>query len=105
MESPNLSYIETLAGSDEAFRAKLIAIVKEELPQEIAHYQECMQAEDWKLAAEAVHKLKHKISILGLEKSYYLAMEYEEALLEANPHDRASFDALLTRMLDFVSAL
>jgi hypothetical protein len=31
-------------------------------------------------AAQSVHKLKHKISILGLDKSYYLAGEYENNL-------------------------
>ena len=105
MESPNLSYIDTLAGSDAAFRAQLIGIVKDELPTEVSHYQQCMETEDWKQAAEAVHKLKHKISILGLEKSYYLAMEYEESLLQADTADREQFDDLLARMLDFVSAL
>jgi hypothetical protein len=30
--------------------------------------------------AQSVHKLKHKISILGLEKSCYLAEEYESNL-------------------------
>jgi hypothetical protein len=30
-------------------------------------------------AAQAVHKLKHKVSILGLEKSYYLS-DYEDNL-------------------------
>jgi hypothetical protein len=29
------------------------------------------------LRPQSVHKLKHKISILGLEKSYYIAEEYE----------------------------
>jgi hypothetical protein len=31
-------------------------------------------------AAQSVHKLKHKISILGLEKSYYIVEEYESDL-------------------------
>ena len=38
MEQPNFSYIDALSGGDEAFKLKLIAIVKEELPVEIDVY-------------------------------------------------------------------
>jgi hypothetical protein len=32
------------------------------------------------VAAQAVHKFKHKVSILGLEKSYYLFLISEDNL-------------------------
>ena len=84
MEVPNLTYIDKLSGGDEAFKNKLISIIKDEFPDEKAVYEENIKSENFKLSAENVHKLKHKISILGLEKSYDVAVSFEENLLEGN---------------------
>ena len=70
MEKPNLSYINELSGGDEAFKNKLITIIKKEFPEEKEVYFKNFKAKNFKASAENVHKLKHKISILGLEKSY-----------------------------------
>ena len=78
MEQPNLSYINNLSGGDKAFEAKLIGIIKEEYPVEKAIYIKNIELKNFKEAAENVHKLKHKISILGLEKSYNTANTFEE---------------------------
>ena len=78
MEQPNLNYIDQLCGEDDAFKKKMITIIKKELPLEIVAYHKSREDLDYKLASECVHKLKHKISILGLEKSYHVAHEYED---------------------------
>jgi hypothetical protein len=44
---------------------------------------------------QAVHKLKHKISILGLEKSYYIAEEYENNLNDSLIILQIEFEAIL----------
>jgi hypothetical protein len=72
MEQPNLSYINRLSGDNLRFKNKIIGISKE-LPDEIAVYEEEFKSGNYLEAAQSVHKLKHKISILGLDKSYYLA--------------------------------
>ena len=76
-EQPNLSYIHQLSGRDPVFEEKLISIIKKEFPEEKARYFKHLEEKNYKLTAEDVHKLKHKISILGLEASYYLAENYE----------------------------
>jgi HPt (histidine-containing phosphotransfer) domain-containing protein len=105
MEKPNSNYINQLSGDNEEFKAKVIGILKRELPEEIAIYQNLIQTKNFKLAAESVHKLKHKVSILGLEKSYYIAEEFENNLKENLTDLQPDFETILKSMQDFVDTL
>ena len=105
MEEPNLIYIQELALGDEGFKQKIINIIKIELPEEIEDYNFKLNNGNFIKAAECVHKLKHKISILGLEKSYYLAMDFEEDLKMGSLERREEFEKILTQMTHFVNAL
>jgi hypothetical protein len=102
---PNLSYIDTLAGDDKVFKQHLISIVKKELPLEVEVYQRNLLDKKYKDVAENVHKLKHKISILGMEKAYYLAVDYEEELKNNDASQQAAFEAILESMSQFVNQL
>ena len=101
-EQPNLSYIHQLSGGDPAFEEKLLDVVKRELPMEIDELKNNLQVDNFSEAAANVHKLKHKISILGLEKSYYIAERYEDELREGNNEMQAEFEDILQRMLVFI---
>ena len=105
MEQPNLSYIHSMSGGDKAFEQKLIGIIKAEFPEEKKVYFDNIAAENYKLTAENVHKLKHKISILGLEKSYDVAVNYENNLIDGNTKGRADFESILQIMTDFLETL
>jgi len=105
MEQPNSDYINQLSGNNEEFKAKVIGILKRELPEEIEIYQLQIKNKNYKLAAESVHKLKHKVSILGLEKSYYIAEEFEENLKANSTNLLSDFETILKTMQDFVDTL
>lgn len=105
MEKANLNYINQLAGDKIEFKNKTIGIIKKELPEEIAIYEEYKAKKDFFLMAQAVHKLKHKISILGLEKSYYIAEEYEDNLKNSTTYLQADFEDVLGLMQEFVTLL
>lgn len=105
MEKPNSEYINQLSGNNEVFKAKIIGILKKELPEEVTVYQNHIQTNNLKLAAGSVHKLKHKISILGLEKSYYIAEEFEKNLKEQSTNLQSEFEFILKIMQDFVDQL
>jgi len=105
MEQPNSEYINQLSGDNEEFKAKVIEILKRELPEEVAFYENQIQSKNYKLAAESVHKLKHKVSILGLEKSYYIAEEFEDNLKEQSTELQSEFESILKAMQDFVDTL
>ncbi len=103
MEKPSLKYIKELSGGDEAFEAKLIAVVKAELPNEISEYKSNMEDSDFAKAAENVHKIKHKLGILNLEESYELAVEYEAELREENARHKEHFESILQTCTNFIS--
>lgn len=105
MEQPNTNYIDQLAGDDSFFRDKLISTIKEELPQEIDTYKANITSGDYNTAADNVHKLKHKISVLGMEKSYYLAEKFEKNLNDNSTELQKEFEDVLLLMQEFVSAL
>ncbi|MBY0485598.1 MAG: Hpt domain-containing protein [Flavobacteriaceae bacterium] len=105
MEKPNSKYINQLSGDNDEFKAKIIGILKKELPEEVAVYQNHIQTNNLKFAAESVHKLKHKISILSLEKSYYIAEEFEKNLKEQSTNLQSEFEFILKIMQDFVDQL
>ena len=105
MEQPNLNYINELSGDNLDFKSKMIAILKRELPEEIEMYKNHIQNDVNSLAADMVHKLKHKISILGLEKSYYLAEEFENGLKNNSLQLQPQFENILASMIEFVESL
>lgn len=105
MEEPNESYIKQLSGDNAEFRAKIISVIKKELPEEITAYKEALNANQLQLAASCVHKLKHKISVLGMEKSYYIAEEFEINLLKQSTDLQVEFENILNSMQQFVDQL
>ena len=105
MEKPNLSYIHDMSGGDETFEQKIIGIIKNEFPQEKEIYYNNYNSKNFKLAAENVHKLKHKISILGLEKSYEIAVAFETSLLEGSIELKTEFESILTTITNYLLEL
>ncbi|MDO6595997.1 Hpt domain-containing protein [Oceanihabitans sp. 2_MG-2023] len=105
MEQPNQSYINSLSGGDQAFKQKLIDVIKKEFPEEKLVYFNNYNAKNYKLAAENVHKLKHKISILGLEKGYEVAVAYENSLLEGSTNHKEAFEAILNSITIYLEEI
>jgi HPt (histidine-containing phosphotransfer) domain-containing protein len=105
MEQPNKSYIHSLSGGDTAFAQKLIDIIKNEFPTEKEVYFNNMVEKKYKPAADNVHKLKHKISILGLEKSYETAVVFENNLLKGNIELKSEFESILTTITNYLHRL
>ena len=103
MEIPNFKYIQELSEGDAAFQNQLISIIKKELPQEIKSYQNYSQLLDYKQMAASVHKLKHKISILGLEKGYEVASCFEENLRKQQLDLQKDFEKTLIIITHFLA--
>ncbi len=105
MEQPNMKYINALSDGDLGFKNKIINIIKLELPDETLLYNKNMADKNYKKAAENVHKLKHKISILGLEKSCVLATEFENNLKDGNPQLEHRFNTILQTLAEYLKTL
>ncbi len=107
MEKPNTTYIDQLSGDDSSFRNKFINLLKSELILEIDKYKKAFLNKDYSNASEHVHRLKHKISVLGLEKGYTIALAYENELKEKKDpfSNQKKFDDVLTQMVEFLKCL
>ena len=107
MEKPNLEYIEKLARGDESVRDTLINVIKEEFPSEKLAYQNSIEKINFKEIEEHVHRIKHKFSILGLEKSYSIANEFEHSLREHNldENQKEDFDKILLLITQYLKTI
>ncbi|WP_298418692.1 Hpt domain-containing protein [uncultured Kordia sp.] len=105
LDTPNLSYIHMLSDGDKEFEASMIAILKRELPIEKAAFVESILDKNYKISAEHVHKIKHKISILGLVKSYEFAVSFEESLKEEDSSGYDMFMKILQNMENFLTKI
>lgn len=101
MEEPNFSYISQLSGGDKVFEEKIFKVLKMEFPDERESYLSNIYKAHFDLAANNVHKIKHKISLLGLMKSYELASEHEINLSEGNAMLHDNFNEILNTMTQF----
>lgn len=102
-EKPNLNYIQQLSGGDKDFENELLQVLKKELPDEIETYNNYLNDFNFIKAAEVVHKIKHKISILGLDNSYKIAVAYEEELKNNCINLQNKFKIILTSMINFIN--
>lgn len=102
MEQPNFTYIKQLSGGDEAFENQLLSILKKEFPDEVEHYYTQLKKQDFQQLAASVHKIRHKISILGLEKDYALASTYELQLKDHKLDMQGDFENILTKIHNFL---
>ncbi|WP_297690882.1 Hpt domain-containing protein [uncultured Eudoraea sp.] len=101
-EIPNLNYINRLSKGNKVFAKNLVDIIKKELPREVETYQLHLNEGDFDKTAEDVHKINHKIKILGLENGCRMAEEYRIGLLKKSIKLKQDFESILTSMLIFI---
>ena len=107
MEQPNLSYINQLARGDESIKNELIEVIKSEFPEEKKDYFDSLEEKEFKKIEENVHRIKHKFSILGLEKSYNKANKFEHNLREHvfNLSEQREFDKTLIAISEYLKTI
>jgi len=105
MEQPNISYIHDMSGGDKNFEKKILGIMKREFPLEMQAYFTSMNNKDFIHASEIVHKIKHKISILGLEESYENAIAFEHGLRESDVALRSKFEKTLVIITNYFKTI
>ena len=98
---PNLDQVDLICGKNMVYRKRLLNVIKRELFLEAANYKENFKSGNFMECSENVHKLRHKISILGLEDAYYFALTYEEDLRIFNISKSEVFEIILNDMISF----
>jgi HPt (histidine-containing phosphotransfer) domain-containing protein len=105
MEKPNLEYVDSLARGDESVRNILINTIKMEFPKEKEDYDISLKKKDYKKIEENVHRIKHKISILGLDKCYEKANEFEHNLRENSLSGIRDFEKTLIVISEYIKTM
>lgn len=104
-EQANLDYFNQIANGEEAIMNTLISILKSELPEQVEEYKQSISEPNFKESAEAVHKLKHKIGLLGLEKGYQITQQFEENLRNHSLENKTEFETILKNITNFTQNL
>lgn len=104
-QQPNLVYIKELSAGDIAFEQKFINVLKEEIPLEKEEYLKSVREQNFKRTGDLVHKVKHKLSILGLTEDYKLAVSFEAALNEKDDALKETFSAILDKIDTYCKTL
>lgn len=102
---PNLEYIQSMSGGDKSFENSLIAIIKNEFETEKNEYYKNIAVKNLKHTVDNVHKLKHKVGILGLDYGYELTIAFELELLEGKTNLQEDFEGLIEVMTKFLDRL
>ena len=105
IEPPNLKYLDDLADGDEVFRKKFIGILKEEFPLEKESYLDAMEKSLYREASEHVHKIKHKLNVLGIDESYTLAVQHENELRNGEHSFSQEFLLILTEVGNYLKTI
>lgn len=102
---PNLDYIDEIAENDIVFKNKLISIIKNEFPIEKAEFLKNINKNNFLLASQNVHKLKHKINMLGLKKGSETAIKFENELLQKNNSSSKEFILILKLIENYLNKI
>ncbi len=101
-EVPNLNYIKEIAGGNEEFEKKFLGIIQTEFPKEKEDYLRHLEDGALEESAKVVHKIKHKLGILGLTEGYKMAIKYEEDLKSGKTLLMDEFSGSLATVENFI---
>jgi HPt (histidine-containing phosphotransfer) domain-containing protein len=97
---PDLTYLNELAGGDEAFRKEMLEIFLAEVPPALEKIPSLLEAEAWQELFATVHNLRSKLRILGLKDLNDLANQIEQDCKTGNtgPHTHEQAQGLIAAL-------
>jgi len=105
MEQPNLNYLKKLSEGDKFMEKKIISIIKKEFPLEKEEFYKQIKDKNFVSAQQNVHKIKHKIAFLGLEKGYEITAQFEDNLKNNSIELMSEFEAIIESINQFIKTL
>lgn len=103
VEQPNIDFFEKLAQGDISFKKKLIETLKQDFFDDYKNYNTKLVEQDYSQIKFYVHRIKHKIGILGLKESFKMATQYEEELKLNNLNLKSEFEKTLKKIKVFLN--
>lgn len=83
-ETPSQKMIIELFGDSRKEQKKIMKQIILEFRLDFIEFKNFYDLRDYTEASEVVHRLNHKIGMLGLEKNYTLAQHFESELRQDN---------------------
>lgn len=102
MEEPNLNYIKKIAPGDKEFQHKILSIMRKEIIHESEVYKELLKQKEYKKLSQLIHKIKHKINILGMESSVQIANQIEYDLRTNNIPNLKKIELIIVQVKQFL---
>jgi hypothetical protein len=104
METPNLNYIKELSGGDLVFEENILNLLRKEFPEECLLFNKNFENKNYNELANNVHKLKHKVSILGLKKDLTLSSQFEKDIKKGDVKLYNDFVNILNKIHVYLEA-
>lgn len=101
--NPNFNYLTQLANGDTEFFEELKEVMIGELSEERIEYNKMLACGNLKEAASAIHKIKHKVGILGMENGYKEFEAYEHALRGGQKIESPKIEKILNIIFIFLA--
>jgi hypothetical protein len=101
-EEPNFVFLNQLSEGEQAVKDRLLSVLKEEFAREYADYHANISKRNLLFASEIVHKIRHKIGFLGMEKAYDLTSDYEKNLKNNSLVLKEEFETVLGIINGFI---
>lgn len=98
MEKPNLKLIKEISDNNLDFETNLLQILKKEFKEEVEAYHFNFELKNYNEVSQSIHKLKHKISLLGLEKGEEIASIFEKKIIDGNTNCKSEFEKVLHKI-------
>ena len=102
MEKPNLNYIKKIASGDEEFQNKILNIIRKEIIHESQEYKNLLDQKEYKKLGQLIHKIKHKMNILGMESSVQIANQIEYDLRSNNISNLYKIELIIVQIKQFL---
>lgn len=101
-EQPNFVFLNQLSAGEQAVKDRLLGVLKEEFATECLDYYTNISNSNLLFASEIVHKIRHKIGFLGMEKAYDLTSDYEKNLKNNSLVLKEEFEIILDIIKEFI---
>lgn len=105
VETPNMNYVIELGGEDHIFRKKFVEILKREFTDQLGNYLYHIKQDEPRAAAEVVHKIKYKFTMLSMKRAFYFSEAYEEQLHVGDMSSDDDFKKILKTVKEYLKTL
>ena len=103
LEKPNLNYIKDISGGDKDFENNLLSLLKTEFPKEYEILKNNFKQQNYSQVALNVHKIKHKISMLGMPLAFDIASNFEQDIKKGYTEQYENLLVILDRIDVYLS--